>query len=158
MHDPRHAGEGRFIQSVLDQNRLERAPPVDMAELHPLDVERHGVLLPRDASDVFWIDIEELGLLVEKPPDQPEAGDPAYRRILPRHKPHRSTSSAAPRAFSARVLLQMLRDVPRPELDHVTAWIGHVGGAAPSVAVGGMIVIEHFEAGRAQSLDRRLIS
>src|SRR5437899_11567183 len=125
-----------------------------MAELHPLDVEWHGVHLPRDASDVFWIDIEELGLLVEKPPDQPGAGDPVHRRVLPRHKPHRSTSSAATWTLSARVLFQVLADIPRPELDHVAARVGDVGGAPSSVAVTGVVVVENLEAGRAQTLDR----
>src|SRR5437660_12546175 len=60
-----------------------------MAKLDSLDVEWHSILLPGHAKDLMRIHIEELGLIVEKPADQPRAGDPVHGGILPGHKSHR---------------------------------------------------------------------
>src|SRR3989440_4559941 len=69
---------------------------------------------------------------------------------------YRSPSIAAG-TLSAGMLLEMHRDVPGPELDHVAARIGHVGGATTAVAIAGVIVVQNLQPGRAQSIDRRLV-
>src|SRR6184192_3725358 len=79
-------------------------------------------------------------------------------RLISQGQPIRSTAAFFRVTNRIARPLQLLGDIPRPELDHVAARIGHIGGPAPSVAVGGMIVVEHLEAGRTQSLDRGLIS
>ena len=88
VHDPGQAAEGGVVEAVLEQDGLERAPPVDMAKLGPVDVERHSVLFPGHTSDLLRVDVQELGLLVEESPDQPRARDPVDGGVLPGHKSH----------------------------------------------------------------------
>src|SRR5438309_6067262 len=43
VHDSGHAVECGVVQTVLDQDRLKRAPAVDIAKLDSLDVEWHSI-------------------------------------------------------------------------------------------------------------------
>src|SRR5436309_14759637 len=53
--------------------------------------------------------------------------------------------SVAPGAFSATVFLQVLRDVPGPQLHDVPARVGDLRRSTASVAVSGVVVVQHLE-------------
>src|SRR2546425_9077421 len=63
--------------------------------------------------------------------------------------------SVAPGAFSATVFLQVLRDVPGPQLHDVPARVGDIRRSTASVAVSGVVVVQHLESRLTQAGDRR---
>src|ERR1700694_5132184 len=67
------------------------------------------------------------------------------------------SQSARARRLSRGIFPQMLGDVPRPELDHVAAWVGHVGGAPSTVRVLPVVVVEHRVPVLAKPLDHRCV-
>src|SRR6266550_4898040 len=104
-----------------------------MAKLDSLDVVWHSILLPGHARDLARIHIEEFGLLVEKPADQPRAGDPVHGGILPGHKSHRHCPHLlpCPRAGIPRVACRSpVRLVPRD--DFAPRLISGAGATAPA--------------------------
>src|SRR2546426_12047094 len=63
--------------------------------------------------------------------------------------------SVAPGAFSATVFLQVLRDVPGPQLHDVPARVGDIRRSTASVAVSGVVVVQHLESRLTQAGGRR---
>src|SRR2546422_6929225 len=61
--------------------------------------------------------------------------------------------SVAPRAFPATVFLQVLRDVPGPQLHDVPARVGDIRRSTASVAVSGVVVVQHLESHLTQAGD-----
>src|SRR2546430_10959199 len=63
--------------------------------------------------------------------------------------------SVAPRAFPATVFLQVLRDVPGPQLHDVPARVGDIRRSTASVAVSGVVVVQHLESRLTQAAGPR---
>src|SRR5262249_3933728 len=72
-------------EPVLEQDRLERAAPVDMAELGSLNVERDRIL---GLQDLLRRDVEKLRVRVDEPPDEPRTRDAVDGGVLSGHKAH----------------------------------------------------------------------
>ena len=69
-------------QPVLDQDALERAATVDVAELGAVDVERNRALARRHLGDLLGGDEQELRIGIHEAPDEPRAGDAIHGSVL----------------------------------------------------------------------------
>src|ERR1700674_1577542 len=85
-------------------------------------------------------------------PSPPKRPEPTTQAPPLRHLPSPSSplqegtvsESARARRLSRGIFPQMLGDVPRPELDHVAAWVGHVGSPPTAVKpIPTVVVVEH---------------
>src|SRR5438128_489805 len=76
VDDPGEKPEGRIGQAVLDDDRLEAAAAVDMAQLDLGHVKRKRSLALGHGPDLIGADEQELRVRVHEPADQPGAGDP----------------------------------------------------------------------------------
>jgi hypothetical protein len=75
-HDHRDLLQRRIVQAVFLEKRVEAAPLPLVAEFDARDVVRHGPGLLGDGEHALGRHVEELGLPVDEPCDQPRAGDP----------------------------------------------------------------------------------
>src|SRR3954468_14761897 len=73
---------------MLDE-RIEAAPLALVGEMHVGHVIRNGFPLPGRREHLAGRDINELGLRIDEPRDEPWAGDAVDLRSLPRHPARR---------------------------------------------------------------------
>src|SRR3990172_10623605 len=88
MHDAPQELQRRVFQAVLQKDRLEAATPVHMTELDTLHIVRDGSGLTGDSHDLPRGHVEELRVGIDKPPDEPGAGDPVNVGVLSCNPPH----------------------------------------------------------------------
>ncbi len=74
VDDLRHPLERRVSQSIFDEDGLERAAAVHVAQLNARCVERDGAGIGDDLFDLAVGDKQEFGLVVHEARDQPWAG------------------------------------------------------------------------------------
>src|ERR1700694_1114863 len=99
-------------------------------------------------------------------PSPPKRPEPPPQAPPLRHLPSPSSplqegtvsESARARRLSRGIFPQMLGDVPRPELDHVAAWVGHVASPPSALrAIPTVVVVEHRVPVLAKPLDHRCV-
>src|SRR5260370_11632889 len=76
--------ERRVLDVVDAQNGIERAALAFMREFHAIDVVGYPARLLSDGKDLILRDVDELGIGIDEPPDQPGPGDAVDLRMLSR--------------------------------------------------------------------------
>src|SRR5712671_4456546 len=75
-HDLRKPRQALVLQVVLLEESIEAAERTRMGQLDTWNVERHRALALSDVQYLRSGDVQNLGIGINKPPDQPGASEP----------------------------------------------------------------------------------